>query len=202
LWPKKRGKIGVLAADPPAVEETFSEFVSDPGHPVVNEYASSGAHDYRKLANRADVLTFDSAPLESDTEVTGPIQARMFVSCDCRDFDLWVRLYDVAPDGTAFNLMSPGLDVQRASYRDLPHGRQWLEPGHVYELTLSNLITSNVFLKGHRIRVQVFGSFAPNFSRNLQTGESEVASAKTKQAQIRVYHGGSRASRIVLPIVE
>ena len=74
----------------------------------------------------SDVLTFDTAPLESDTEVTGPIQAHMFVSCDCRDFDLWVRLYDVAPDGTAFNLMSPGLDVQRASYRDVTHGRQWL----------------------------------------------------------------------------
>ena len=114
----------------------------------------------------------------------------MFVSCDCRDFDLWVRLLDVAPDGTAFNLMSPGLDVLRASYRDMSKGRQWLEPGHVYELTLPNLITSNVFLKGHRMRVQVFGSFAPNFSRNLQTGKSEASSAEMKKARIRVYHGG------------
>jgi putative CocE/NonD family hydrolase len=199
---KKGERIGGIATLSAGNKEEFSEFVSDPANPVVNEYAASGAHDYRKLADRDDVLTFDSAMLESDTEVTGPIQARMFVSCDCRDFDLWVRLLDVAPDGTAFNLMSPGLDVMRASYRDVSRGRQWLEPGKVYEITLSNLITSNVFLKGHRMRVQVFGSFAPNFSRNLQTGKSEAASAEMKKARIRIYHGGGRASEIVLPVVK
>ena len=96
--------------------------------------AVSGAHDYRELANRPDVLTFDSTPLESDTEVTGPIHAQIYFSCDCRDTDLWVRLLDVAPDGTAFNLMSPGLDVLRASYRDLKKGRQLLKPHRVYRV--------------------------------------------------------------------
>jgi putative CocE/NonD family hydrolase len=199
---KKGERIGTLATRQHSGGKEFSEFVSDPAHPVVNEYPSSGAHDYRKLAERENILTFDSAALDTDTEVTGPIQARMFASCDCRDFDLWVRLLDVAPDGMAFNLMSPGLDVVRASYRDLSRGRQRLEPGRVYELTLPNLITSNVFLKGHRMRVQVFGSFAPNFSRNLQTGKSETTSAKMKKARIRVYHGGSRASEIVVPVVK
>jgi predicted acyl esterase len=113
-----------------------------------------------------------------------------------------VRLLDVAPDGTALNLMSPGLDVLRASYRDVTRGRQWLEPGEVYELKLSNLITSNVFLKGHRMRVQVFGSFAPNFSRNLQTGKSEAVSSEMKKARIRLYYGGGQASEIVLPVVK
>jgi len=154
------------------------------------------------LVDRDDVLTFDSPALGSDMEVTGPISARMFVSCDCRDLDLWVRLLDVAPDGTALNLMSPGLDVLRASYRDVKRGRQWLEPGRVYELKLSNLITSNVFLKGHRIRVQVSGSFSPTFSRNLQTGKSEATSAEMKKARIRVYFGGKHGSEIVLPVVK
>jgi len=98
--------------------------------------------------------------------------------------------------------MSPGLDVVRASYRDLSRGRQWLEPGKVYEITLSNLITSNVFLKGHRMRVQVFGSLAPNFSRNLQTGKSEASNAEMKKARIRIYYGGGRASEVVLPVVK
>ena len=106
--------------------------------------------------------------------MTGPIQAQIYLSCDCRDTDLWVRLLDVAPDGTAFNLMSPGLDVLRASYRDLKRGRQLLTPKQVYELHLNNLITSNVFQKGHRIRVQISATFFPNFSRNLQTGELEA----------------------------
>ena len=199
---KEGQRVGALSAGLAEGKEQFSEFISDPANPVVNEYASSGAHDYRRLAERSDVLTFDSAVLDSEREVTGPIQARMFVSCDCRDFDLWVRLLDVAPDGTALNLMSPGLDVLRASYRDLTRGRQWLEPGEVYELKLSYLITSNVFLKGHRIRVQVFGSFAPNFSRNLQTGKSEAVSSEMKKARIRLYYGGGQASEIVLPVVK
>jgi putative CocE/NonD family hydrolase len=153
----KGSHIGTLRARAGENKGDFSEFVSDPANPIVNEYAGSGAHDYRKLADREDVLTFDSAMLDSDTEVTGPISVQMFVSCDCRDFDLWVKLLDVAPDGTAFNLMSHGLDVMRASYRDVTRGRQWLEPGRVYELTLSNLITSNVFLKGHRMRFKSSG---------------------------------------------
>jgi len=191
---------GTLMPETPKASAALT-FVSDPANPVVNKYDSSGAHDYRDLANRSDVLTFDSPPLQQDTELTGPIAADMFASCDCSDFDLWVRLLDVAPDGTAFNLMSPGLDVLRASYRDLKRGRQLLKPDQVYALRLENLITSNVFQKGHRIRVQVSASFFPNFSRNLQSGEREAVSAKMQKATIRVYTGGEQASRIRLPII-
>jgi putative CocE/NonD family hydrolase len=193
--------LGRLQTMPFDNKDSFSEFVSDPANPVVNPYQSSGAHDYRKLADRADVLTFDSAALQEDTEVTGPIKERIFVSCDCRDFDLWARLLDVSPDGTAINLMSPGLDVLRASYRDLSRGRQLLSPGTIYEVKLENLITSNVFLQGHRIRLQISASFTPNFSRNLQSGKSEVNSAETKKARIRVFHDVSHPSQVVLPVI-
>ena len=189
-----------LTAETPR-EPRKQSFISDPSNPVENKYSSSGAHDYRELANRRDVLTFDSAALEKDTEVTGPIQADMFVSCDCKDLDLWVRLLDVAPDGTAYNLMNPGLDVLRASYRDPNKGRQLLRPNQIYELRLDHLITSNVFKKGHKIRVQVSGSFFPNFSRNLQTGKSEMTSAETQKATITIYEDRKHLSHIVLPIV-
>jgi hypothetical protein len=63
------------------------------------------------------------------------------------------------------------------------------------------LITSNVFLKGHRIRVQISGSFYPNFSRNLQSGKSEVESADVKKARIRIYNDAKHPSQIVLPFV-
>ena len=165
--------MGACRRTSPRVKKAFSSFVSDPSKPVVNAYNTSGAHDYRALAERNDILTFDSPPLERDTEVTGPIHAQIYMACDCRDADLWVRLLDVAPDGTAFNLMSPGLDVLRASYRNQKKGRQLLTPDKVYELHLDNLITSNVFRKDHRIRVQVSATFFPNFSRNLQSGELE-----------------------------
>jgi hypothetical protein len=182
-------------------KESFSEFVSDPVHPVTNPYDSSGAHNYAKLSDRADVLTFDSDVLQQDTEVTGTIKARIFASCDCRDFDLWARLLDVSPDGAAINLMSPGLDVERASYRDLSRGRQLLLPGKIYELRLKRLITSNVFLSGHRIRLQISATFSPNFSRNLQSGNSEANSAEIKKANIRVFHDASHSSEVLLPTV-
>ena len=194
--------IGKLALKSAKYKKSFSEFVSDPARPVVNDYDSSGAHDYRKMMEREDVLTFDSPVLQKDTEITGPIHARLFVSCDCRDLDLWARLEDVSPDGTAFNLMSPGLDVLRASYRDLARGRQWLEPEQIYEIDLTNLITSNVFLKGHRVRVQISGSFSPNFSRNLQSGKSETESADGKKARIRVYSDAGHPSQVLLPFIE
>jgi len=197
----KSDSAGTLSARPPKSAESPSGFVSNPANPVTNVYEDSGGHDYRELATRNDVLIFDSAPLARDMEVTGPIRGEVYVSCDCRDTDLWVRLLDVAPDGTAINVMGPGLDVQRASYRDLKRGRQLLAPGRVYELRLNNLVTSNVFLEGHRIRVQVSAAFFPNFSRNLQSGELENTSAGMKVAKISIYHDTRRPSRIVLPVV-
>jgi putative CocE/NonD family hydrolase len=175
-------------------------FISDPQHPVKNIYSSSGAHDYRDLANRNDVLTFDSSPMKSDMEVTGPIRAEVYMACDCRDVDLWVRLLDVAPDGTAFNLMSPGLDVVRASYREAGQGKQLLEPNRIYEIHLENLITSNVFKKDHCIRVQISGAFFPNFSRNPQTGDSERTSGNMEKARVVIYSEREHPSRVILPI--
>jgi putative CocE/NonD family hydrolase len=201
LTPEQGKKSGSLTTSKPETKERFTRFVADPNNPVVNEYSAPGAHDYRKLAERSDVLTFDTPRLERDMEVTGPIHARIFISCDCRDLDLWVRVLDTAPDGTAFNLMSPGLDVQRASYRDPSRGPQWLTPRKIYQIDLNNLITSNTFLAGHRIRVQISASFFPNFSRNLQNGKSEVTSADAQKATIAVYSDSKHASQVILPVV-
>lgn len=181
--------------------EHFSEFISDPAHPVTDPYAEFGARDYRAFSGRKDVLLFDSEPMVRDMEVTGPIRAEMYVSADVPDFDLWVRILDVAPDGTAYNLMSPGLDVLRATYRDASVTPELLEPGKIYRLDLDRLLTSNVFEAGHRIRVQVSGSFFPHFSRNLQTGKSEFTSSAMQVGHIRVYNDPAHASKILLPVI-
>jgi uncharacterized protein len=191
---------GSLSTSVPQDVNRSSAFLSDPEHPVENKYSFSGAHDYSYLVARDDVLTFDSAALQQDTEVTGPIQAEIYMGCDCRDADLWVRLLDVAPDGTAFNLMSPGLDVLRASYRDQKQGRQLLQAGRVYLIRLNNLITGNVFKEDHRLRVQISASFFPNFSRNPQTGDSERTSAHFQKARVTIYSDREHPSRLVLPI--
>jgi predicted acyl esterase len=107
----------------------------------------------------------------------------------------------VAPDGTAFNLMSPGLDVVRASYRDGGARRRLLRPGRAYTLKFENLMTGNTFRKGHRLRAVVCGSFFPHFSRNLQTGALETESAASRPGRIHVHHSRRYPSRLVLPVV-
>jgi putative CocE/NonD family hydrolase len=193
---------GALSSTPPTGENSSSHFRSDPENPVINPYETAGAHDYQKLAERGDVLTFDTAPLASDLEVAGPIRARMYVSCDCRDTDLWVRILDVGADGRAHNVMSPGLDAVRVSYRDLSRGRQLLEPGTIYEIQLDHLVTANRFLRGHRLRLQVSSAFFPNFSRNLHSGELETTSSRMQPATITVHHDRKHPSQIGLHVTD
>ena len=186
---------------PPDKAHSYNEFASDPSHPLTDPYTEYGAHDYRALAGRNDVLVYDTDPYPTDVEVTGPIRAEIFVSSDMPDLDLWVRLLDVAPDGTAFNLMSPGSDVLRASYRNQKVDPELLEQDQVYKLVLDRMVTSNTFLAGHRIRIQISGAFFPHFSRNLQDEESEVTGSSGCIARIRIHHEKDHASRIIVPVI-
>jgi putative CocE/NonD family hydrolase len=191
---------GRLGPSPPQAGSAPSVIDSDPAEPLSDPYEVFGPHDYRGLGDGEDVLVFDSDPLEHDREVTGPIAAEIYLSCDCPDTDLWVRLLDVAPDGSVFNLMSPGLDVQRASYRNPEKGRQLLEPDRIYRLRLDRLMTSHLFRAGHRIRVQISTAFFPHFSRNLHSGELETVSGRMRKAQVSIHHQAEHPSRIVLPV--
>ncbi len=193
------GRLGRLATEPPA-SSSPSSFLSDPAHPVRDAFAGSpGAHDYRALIERPDVLAFETAPLAEDLRVVGTITAEISLSADAPDVDLWLKLFDVLPDGTAWNLMSSGLDVQRASYREGGPERKLLEPGRVYSLRFDNLATGNLFRAGHRLRVVLAGSFFPGFSRNLQTGELEASSSAIRRAKVDLHFGPG--SRLVLPVV-
>jgi len=101
--------------------------------------------------------------------------------------------------------MSPGLDVLRASYRDAATNggkRELLTPGRVYKLVLPNLMTGNLFARGHRIRIQISSSFFPGFSRNSHTGKLETTSGETRKATIRIHHDREHPSRIMLPVAQ
>jgi putative CocE/NonD family hydrolase len=160
----------------------------DPTNPVRDEYAGrAGAHDYRRLSDRSDVVIFESEPLQHDKTVVGAMRAELFISADAPDADVWVKVLDVAPDGTAFNLMSPGLDVQRASYRSATHVAEPLERGRIYLIRLDDLLTANTFKTGHRIRVVVTPSWTPGFA------------ALTHPVRITVHHSARYPSRLILP---
>jgi hypothetical protein len=193
-------RAGALQWTAPAAALT-SSFVSDAANPVRDPHAgAAGGLDFRALSSNPGVLSFETAPLAEDLEVIGPIRAEIHIAVDQPDTDLWVKLLDVHPDGTAWNLMSTGLDVVRASYRNRTAVRELLTPGEVYRLDLDTLMTANRFLRGHRIRVAIMASFAPNLSWNLHTGELETDSARGTRARITLHTGGAHASRLLLPV--
>lgn len=196
------GRPGALTFAERPASNGFSAFVSDPSRPVEDNYsAESGAHDYRYLLGREDLVVFETAPLTEDLRVIGTMDAEIHVSADAPDVDVWLKLFDVAPDGTALNLMSPGLDVVRASYREGGPRRRLLKRGQVVPIRFENLMTGNLFRKEHRIRAIVAGAFFPHFSRNPQTGALENESAETRPARIQVHHSARHPSRIVLAVV-
>jgi putative CocE/NonD family hydrolase len=193
------GRRGGLAETPPAEAASASAFVSDPLDPVTDPFALvPGAHADRGLVERPDLLAFETAPFEAPLRALGPITARAYVSTDAPDTDLWFRLFDVAPDGTALNLMSPGLDVVRASYRSGGPKRELLTPGEVYALDFDHMLTGNLFKVGHRLRLVVSATFFPHYSRNLHTGALETEARAARKARVRVHHERAHASSLTV----
>lgn len=172
---------------------------SDPAKLIVDQYnAAYGAHDYRALAERSDVLVFETEPFDQDVRVLGRLEVRLFVSTDAPDADIFARVFDVAPDGTSWNLMSPGLEAQRLSARE---GAKALTPNKPTEVVVGHPMTGNLFKRGHRLRLVVMPTFHPHFARNLQTGKRETESAVTRVARITVHYGPAYPSTITLPVL-
>jgi hypothetical protein len=193
---------GALSWQAPATDETPDTFVFDPRQPLEDPHhaAGLGPHDQRAIEARPDMLVYSTPPIEEDLEVIGPLEFRLWVSSDAPDTDLVARLIDVAPDGTAWNLMSPTLEVLRLRYRDGEDRARPLEPGRVYEVRLRLGLTANRFLRGHRIRVHVTSSFFPHLDRNPNTGRPSAVEGRLVPARQRVFHDPPRPSHIVLPV--
>ena len=127
---------------------------SDPAHRSSDPFnGRAGAHDYRALPGRPEVAVFETPPFTAPHEIVGRVVVELAVSASVPDFDVWVQLYDVAPDGTAWNLSSPGTGLARASYRDGGPERHSVPDGEVVRLRLDRMVTANRFLPGHRLRV-------------------------------------------------
>ncbi len=139
-----------------------------------------------------------SDPVAEDLEVTGAVELILHVSSDATDTDFTAKLTDVYPDGRAFNLLE---GILRARYRKGLHQTRWLEPGRIYEVKIPLGATSNVFRRGHRIRLEVSSSNFPRFDRNLNVGGDNVRQAKWKVARNTVHHGSKLRPRLLLPIV-
>lgn len=157
-----------------------------------------GPFDQRPVERRDDVLVYSSAPLEADLEVTGPVSARLFVSTSARDTDFTVKLVDVHPDGRALNICDGIVVGRRREFLEKP---SLLTPGKTYELEVDLWATSQVFKRGHRVRVEISSSNFPRFARNLNTGQPPGTSTTFVKAHQSIYHDPSRPSYIRLPVI-
>lgn len=160
-----------------------------------------GPRDQREVELRDDVLVYSTPVLERPVEVTGPIELCLFVSSSARDTDFTGKLVDVFPDGRSL-ILSEG--ILRARYRNSFTELTLLEPGEIYELRLNLWATSNVFLPGHRIRLEVSSSNFPRFDRNSNTGGDIVTETaeQYETAVNRIFHDAAHPSHLILPIIE
>ena len=159
---------------------------------------NGGALDQRKMEERPDILVYTSEPLARDTELSGPITATLYVSSDVKDTDVTVKLIDVLPDGTAYNLDET---IQRLRYRDGYDKPVWLEDGKVYKVTLTPMNTSDLFAAGHRIRLEVAGSNFPRFDRNLNTGGNNYDETTAVTAHTSIHHSAQYPSTLTVTVV-
>jgi putative CocE/NonD family hydrolase len=198
---------GALSTEKPGAEHFSDTFPYDPTLPVpsvgggvccMGNALKPGSFDQRELETRIDVLVYTSEPLTEGLEVTGTVEVTLYVSSDAKDTDFTVKLIDVHPDGTAYNLDET---IQRARYREGYDKQVFMEPGEVYRLELSPMSTSNYFAEGHRIRVEVSSSNFPRFARNLNTGGTNYDESEGVTAQNTVHHSGAYPSQIRLPVM-
>ena len=178
-------------------------YTYDPANPVPtvggplccdSEHLATGARDQAEVEKRNDVLVYSTQPLSEDTEVTGPVTLDLFAQSSAADTDFTAKLVDLWPNGFAQNLTE---GILRARFRNGTSKADPIVPGKIYEYTIDLWSTSNVFLKGHKIRLEISSSNFPRFDRNLNTGKDAATSSDFVKAENTIYHN----SVLILPLV-
>jgi putative CocE/NonD family hydrolase len=190
------------------IQNNTDSFLYDPMDPVTSNgggvccmgnAVKGGAFDQQEIESRDDVLVYTSEPLNNGLEVTGFINSTIYLSSDVKDTDITIKLIDVYPDGTAYNIDET---IQRVRFREGYDKEVFMEKGNVYKVDLSQMSTSNYFKKNHRIRIEISSSNFPRFARNLNTGGDNFNESNGIVARNTIHHSKLHPSSITLPIVK
>lgn len=230
-WPPKRNAVarqlyfqadGKLSFDPPpkTAAEAFDSYLSDPANPVPYRHrpveVRSGwttwlVEDQRFVDHRPDVLTWTTEPLKDDLVVSGKVVANLFASTSGTDSDWIVKVIDVYPEKYepdpklgGYELMIAG-DVFRGRYRNSFEKPEPIVPNAVTRYEIGFPANDHVFLKGHRIMVQVQSTWFPVIDRNPQRFVPNIFLAKESDFQLatqRVFRSAQHASYIAMPVEE
>jgi putative CocE/NonD family hydrolase len=184
--------------------EPPDEYTYDPGNPTpflvdARELELSLNEDYRTVdTERKDLVTYTTAPLEKDIEITGPMTATLWAATDAKDTDWNVMLQHVYPDERAERIQD---GVMRARFRDGFDRPSLLKPGRVYRYDIDLWFTSRVIPAGHRLRITVASAAFPKYDRNLNTGGDNERDTRYVVARQRILHDKAHPSFVRLPII-
>jgi putative CocE/NonD family hydrolase len=196
---------GELNIKVPGVERP-NTFQYDPKNPVptiggrlcCGQAIPPGPFDQRPNESRSDVLVFSTPRFETDLEITGFVSLEVYASTSAKDTDFTALIADVDESGYA-RFLTDG--VVRAKYHDSTQRAEQVVPGKVYKYTIDLWATSNVFKKGHRLRLYISSSNFPRFNRNLNTGENMVGALRMTTARQTIYHDSKYPSALTVPII-
>jgi hypothetical protein len=178
-------------------KEQADNFTYNPADPVISE-ETMGPYDQISNEWREDVLVYSTPNLKSDLEVTGPVKVILFASSSAINTDFTAKLVDVYPDGRAMRICE---GIIRASHRNPEESPSNIEPGKIYQYEIDLWATSNLFKKGHQMRVEISSSNFPRFDRNLNTGNHFATDTCMVKAEQIIYHDKMYPSCIVLPVI-
>ncbi len=187
------GGDGLLRLVPPDSQEPPDTYTYDPKNPAPSRGGAmmgprAGIRLQNDVERRPDVLVYSTAPLEEPMEVTGLVSLTLHVSTTAPSTDFTAKLVDVHPDGSAYNVTDGILRRRYAS----------AEPT---EIRIDLWPTSMVFLKGHRVRLEVSSSNYPRFDRNPNTGRPIATEMETLVAHQTIHHSPGTPSRLILPVI-
>lgn len=197
---------GSLSLTPPR-KEAADKYTYNPSNPVPTiggslccdaEHYEPGPRDQRPVENRDDVLVYSTRPLAEDLEVTGPVTLELWARSSAVDTDVTAKLVDVTPSGFAINLTD---GILRMRYRDSQDKPELMNPEQVYKVSVDLWATSNVFKKGHIIRLEISSSNFPRFDRNLNTGGDQATNRESVSALNTILHDADHPSALLLPVI-
>ncbi len=188
---KGKGQLTLLE---PTSQEPSDGYVYDPQNPVPSAGgavmgARGGIALQNAVENRQDVLVYTTSILKQDTEVTGPVTLILYVSTTAPNTDFTAKLVDVHPDESTYNVTE---GILRQSYKGI---------NQPTKIQIDLWPTSMVFLKGHKIRLEVSSSNYPRFDRNPNTGRIIAMETTPVTAKQTVYHDAISPSYLILPII-
>jgi hypothetical protein len=216
---------GEVSTEPPRQARASTSFTFDPRTPVPtiggnissgggimlqgawNQRGGEHVWNFKEpipLSARNDVVVFQSEPLREDLEVTGEIELKLWASSSAVDTDFTAKLIDVYPPSAdwpgGFDLnLEDG--IVRARFRESLKREKFMKPGAIYPFTIRLYPTSNLFKRGHRIRVDISSSNFPRFDVNPNTGEPLNDHRRMVTAVNTIHHDRAHPSHILLPVI-